>query len=68
MAKGQSNGAFSPEEAGERLRVILRGAFAGPPTPLKDIPKRAGGTRRVGTKKKKRRASAATSKSARPSP
>jgi hypothetical protein len=26
----------------ERLQKILQGAFAGPPTPLKDIPKRNG--------------------------
>jgi len=28
--------------AKERLASILRGAFSGPPTPLKDIPKRNG--------------------------
>ncbi len=27
----------------ERLKAILRGAFAGAPTPLKDIPKRPKG-------------------------
>ena len=26
----------------ERLQAILQGAFAGPPTPLKDIPTRSG--------------------------
>ncbi len=28
-----------------RLETILRGAFAGPPTPLKDIPKKSGESR-----------------------
>jgi hypothetical protein len=33
-----------------RLEKILQGAFSGPPTPLKEIPKRNGKTRRVGKK------------------
>ena len=37
----------------QRLRAIFRGAFAGPPTPLKDIPKRNGESR--GKKPQKRR-------------
>jgi hypothetical protein len=28
-----------------RLKAILRGAFSGPPTPLKDIPKKSGESR-----------------------
>jgi hypothetical protein len=33
------------ESADQRLKAILRGAFSGPPTPLKDIPTREGKTR-----------------------
>jgi hypothetical protein len=32
----------------QRLQQILRGAFAGPPTPLKDIPKRNAESRAKG--------------------
>jgi hypothetical protein len=32
----------------DRLSVILRGAFSGPPTPLKEIPKRDGKPRASG--------------------
>jgi hypothetical protein len=47
----------------ERLQKIMRGAFSGPPTPLKDVPTKQGRSR------KKRRASgggasSATSKTA----
>jgi hypothetical protein len=38
----------------DRLAAILRGAFSGPPTPLKAIPKRNGKTR-VAAKKSHRR-------------
>ena len=38
----------------ERLQAILRGAFAGPPTPLKDIPKQNGKARRIGKKPQRR--------------
>jgi hypothetical protein len=31
-----------PKETGQRLQKILQGAFSGPPTPLKDIPKKSG--------------------------
>lgn len=34
-------------EISERFSSILRGAFKGPPTPLKDIPKRHGGIRNL---------------------
>lgn len=34
------------EETEQRLQKILRGAFDGPPTPLKDIPKSNGESRR----------------------
>jgi hypothetical protein len=33
---------YTPEETEQRLRKIMRAAFSGPPTPLKDIPKRNG--------------------------
>jgi hypothetical protein len=36
----------------QRLQQILRGAFAGPPTPLKGIPKKNGESRSVGLPKK----------------
>lgn len=39
----------------DRLRTILRGAFSGPPTPLKDIPKRSGESRSLKRKKSQRR-------------
>jgi hypothetical protein len=39
----------------ERLQAILRGAFAGRPTRLKDIPKRNGGSRKSKRKKAQRR-------------
>jgi hypothetical protein len=35
-------GRFSKQEIDNRLTAILRGAFAGQPTPLKDIPTRHG--------------------------
>jgi hypothetical protein len=44
---------FSREETKQRLIAALRGAFSGPPTPLKDIPKKNGESR--GKKPKKRR-------------
>jgi hypothetical protein len=53
------------DENGERLKKILAGAFSGPPTPLKAIPKKDGGSRAAS---KKSRASDASAKSARPKP
>jgi hypothetical protein len=50
---------YSDEEIQRRLDTSLRGAFSGPPTPLKDIPTR------VGESRKKRRTSGASSASAR---
>ncbi|HTE77016.1 MAG TPA: hypothetical protein VK653_09780 [Xanthobacteraceae bacterium] len=43
------------EEAAQRLRAVLHGAFAGPPTPLKDIPTRNGESRKLKRKKPQRR-------------
>jgi hypothetical protein len=39
----------------QRLRKILAGAFSGPPTPLKDIPTRAGESRSLKRKTPQRR-------------
>ena len=39
-----------PTEAELRLEKTLRGAFAGPPTPLKDIPKKTGESRQKALK------------------
>jgi len=38
------------DEAEGRMRAILRGAFSGPPTPLKDIPTRSGESRKLARK------------------
>ena len=43
------------EETEQRLQAILRGAFGGPPTPLKDIPTRDGESRSLKRKKPQRR-------------
>ncbi|HMJ43686.1 MAG TPA: hypothetical protein VK522_15550 [Pseudolabrys sp.] len=43
MAKEHSEN--ERQETEQRLRRILRGTFAGPPTPLKDIPKKSGESR-----------------------
>jgi hypothetical protein len=43
------------DETDQRLKQILRGAFSGPPTPLKDIPTRAGESRSLKRKKPQRR-------------
>jgi hypothetical protein len=39
----------------QRLQRLLQGAFAGPPTPLKDVPKKSGELRAPKTKKKTNR-------------
>jgi hypothetical protein len=46
---------FRKKETEQHLKKILRGAFAGPPTPLKDIPKKSGESRvrRAGQKRRK---------------
>jgi hypothetical protein len=40
------------QAANDRLKRMLQGAFAGPPTPLKDIPTKDGGSR-VSPRRKK---------------
>lgn len=42
MTKTEDVEQYSAEETEQRLRRIMRAAFSGPPTPLKDIPKRNG--------------------------
>jgi hypothetical protein len=46
---------YSEAETEQRLKKILAGAFAGPPTPLKDIPTHEGKKRRLGPKPQRRR-------------
>jgi hypothetical protein len=43
------------EETEQRLQKLLQGAFNGPPTPLKDIPKRSGESRKLNHNKPKQR-------------
>jgi len=38
---------YSDDETEQRLQKALRGAFNGPPTPLKDIPTRHGESRKL---------------------
>jgi hypothetical protein len=38
---------FSDAETERRMQSLLQGAFSGPPTPLKDIPKRDGESRSI---------------------
>jgi len=52
------DGEYSRQETQRRLAVALRGAFSGPPTPLKHIPKKSGESRAI----KRRGASAANAK------
>lgn len=61
MTKDRPSG-YNRKEISQRMEAIFRGAFAGPPTPLKDIPKRSGESRQQ--PKKTRRASVASAKSA----
>lgn len=42
MPHNRDSREFSNSEVREREQSILRGAFSGPPTPLKDIPKISG--------------------------
>jgi len=56
---------YTPDEAAQRLRGILRGAFRGvPATPLKALPKKDGKSRSTATKKSG--SSVASAKNARP--
>jgi hypothetical protein len=51
----QEANKYGDEEAQQRLQKILQGAFSGPPTPLKDIPKMNGESRSLKRKKPHRR-------------
>lgn len=64
MAKNVNPEIFTSSEARRRIRAILGGAFSGPPTPLKEIPKKNGEPRSQRRRATKRRASS-TAKSGR---
>jgi hypothetical protein len=65
MAKGARKAVSADtSEAEQRLRKILQGAFSGPPTSLKDIPKRNGESRSIA--RKKHYVSRASAKTAQP--
>jgi hypothetical protein len=55
MAIKKSDEQRSEEETEQRLQRLLRGAFSGPPTPLKDIPTHTGESCAVRKKKPQRR-------------
>jgi len=55
MSTKQHSEQYSAEETKRRVEAAVRGAFSGPPTPLKDIPKRNGESRSLGPKKTQRR-------------
>lgn len=46
---------YGCDETEQKLQKILRGAFTGAPTPLKDIPKKSGVTRAKAKKKPQRK-------------
>jgi hypothetical protein len=48
-------GTKDEDEVTQRLQKILKGAFSGPPTPLKDIPTRHGKSRKLERKAPQRR-------------
>lgn len=54
MAKNKRTDEFTAQETRRRVEAALRGAFAGSPTPLKEIPKKNGESRRSAKNKKKR--------------
>jgi hypothetical protein len=64
MPRKQSDDSVSEQERARRLEAILQGAFSGPPTPLKSIPTRNGGKRRL-RKQPRSSASKAATKPAR---
>jgi hypothetical protein len=64
MARKQSDDSFSEDETLQRIGAVLRGAFAGPPTPLKEIPKRNGKQRKVGKTQRRPRRKARKSRAA----
>lgn len=62
MIKPEAEKPLSPGEINSRLQATLRGAFAGSPTPLKEIPKKSGEPRQ----KRSSGASAASAKTVSP--
>jgi hypothetical protein len=48
MSQPKEQDQYSAEETERRVKAAVRGAFVGPPTPLKGIPKRNGESRLVG--------------------
>jgi hypothetical protein len=62
MSKLNDIDQYSAKETGQRLQKILQGAFAGPPTPLKDIPKRNGESRATSEPKKQSKKQPSTSR------
>lgn len=59
-----TDGQYSKSEAKRRVDEALRGAFAGPPTPLKAIPKKTGEFRKSAERKRAISASVANLKTA----
>jgi hypothetical protein len=55
MARKQSDDSVSDDESARRLEATLKGAFAGAPTPLKDIPTRHGESRKLEGRPRRRR-------------
>jgi len=58
----QSDDEFSDQETQRRVKAALRGAFSGPPTPLKDIPKKRGESRLSKAKAKSKKMPGKTGK------
>ncbi len=50
-----SDEQYDAEETEQRLQKILKGAFSGPPTPLKDIPTKSRESQSLKRKKPQRR-------------
>ena len=48
MTNNAKTETFSAEETERRVKAAVQGAFSGPPTPLKDIPKRNSESRVIG--------------------
>jgi hypothetical protein len=54
MGKQNAEKPYSSREIAQRTHAMLRGAFAGAPTPLKEIPTKSGASRAHSQKRKKR--------------
>ena len=69
MTRKPQDDQYSERDTAQRLSKILRGAFAGAPTPLKEIPTEEGKRRKLRRAKPKKAASdsrRAKAKTARP--